>query len=303
MEILFQPMFDEYFKPPGVERPVLFAPAVQVPVVSAGTPSSTTIDQDAPSTSYLVSSSIVQPPITHQGVAAGPNIEDTLFPQTKNDPFVNVFASEPSSDESSSGDVSSTESTQVVHPHTHLGKWSKDHPLDNVIVKPKNVKTAMDEAYWFEAMQDEIHEFDRLQLDEYGDVLKNKARIFIANAASKNMIIYQMDVKTVFLNGELKEEVYVSQPEGFINPDHPTHVYHLKKALYGLKQTPRAWYNTLSRYQAKHTKKHLEAIKQVFWYLQGTINWRLLYLKDTAMALTAYADVDYAGCQDTRRST
>ncbi|GKD18284.1 retrovirus-related pol polyprotein from transposon TNT 1-94, partial [Tanacetum coccineum] len=103
----------------------------------------------------------------------------------------------------------------------------------------------------------------KVKLDEYGDVLKNKAqlvskgyrqeegidfedpftpvarieaiRIFIANAANKNMIIYQMDVKTAFLNGELKKEVYVSQPEGFVDPGHPTHVYHLKKALYGLK--------------------------------------------------------------------
>nr|GEW89647.1 copia protein [Tanacetum cinerariifolium] len=73
-------------------------------------------------------------------------------------------------------------------------------------------------------------------------------RIFIANAASKNMTIYQMDVKTTFLNGELKEEVYVSQPEGFDDPDHPTYVYRLKKALYGLKQAPRVWYDTLLRF-------------------------------------------------------
>nr|GEV99195.1 retrovirus-related Pol polyprotein from transposon TNT 1-94 [Tanacetum cinerariifolium] len=73
-------------------------------------------------------------------------------------------------------------------------------------------------------------------------------RIFIANSASKNTTIYQMDVKTTFLNGELKEEVYVSQPESFVDPDHPTHVYRLKKALYGLKQAPRAWYDTVSRF-------------------------------------------------------
>ncbi|GKD02542.1 retrovirus-related pol polyprotein from transposon TNT 1-94 [Tanacetum coccineum] len=64
-------------------------------------------------------------------------------------------------------------------------------------------------------------------------------RIFIANAATKNMIIYQMDVKTAFLNGDLQEEVFVSQPEGFEDQDNPTHVYRLKKALYGLKQAPR----------------------------------------------------------------
>ncbi|GKE93569.1 retrovirus-related pol polyprotein from transposon TNT 1-94 [Tanacetum coccineum] len=60
-------------------------------------------------------------------------------------------------------------------------------------------------------------------------------RIFVANAAHKNMTIYQMDVKTAFLNGELKKEVYVSQPKGFVDQDNPSHVYKLKKALYGLK--------------------------------------------------------------------
>ncbi|GJS90382.1 retrovirus-related pol polyprotein from transposon TNT 1-94 [Tanacetum coccineum] len=212
LEILFQSMFDEYLEPPSVERQVPPAPAVQVPIISGGTPSSTTIDQDAPSTSHSLS------------------------------------------EESSSGDVSSAESNQVIQPHNHLEKWSKDYPMDNIIVEPKNFKTATAEAFWFEAIQEEIHKFDRLQNkawlvakgyhQEEGidfeescePVARIEAiRIFIANFSNKNMIIYQMDVKIVFLNGELKEEVYASQPEGFVDPDHPTYVYHLKKALYGLK--------------------------------------------------------------------
>nr|GEY67672.1 retrovirus-related Pol polyprotein from transposon TNT 1-94 [Tanacetum cinerariifolium] len=61
------------------------------------------------------------------------------------------------------------------------------------------------------------------------------------------MTIYQMDVKTAFLNNELKEEVYVSQPKGFVDPDHPTHVYRLKKALYGLKHAPRACWSSMKQ--------------------------------------------------------
>ncbi|GJW02103.1 retrovirus-related pol polyprotein from transposon TNT 1-94 [Tanacetum coccineum] len=73
-------------------------------------------------------------------------------------------------------------------------------------------------------------------------------RIFIAYAAHKSFTIYQMDVKTEFLNGPLKEEVYVAQPDKFVDPDHPEKVYRLRKALYGLKQAPRAWYDELSNF-------------------------------------------------------
>nr|GFA04680.1 retrotransposon protein, putative, unclassified [Tanacetum cinerariifolium] len=115
-----------------------------------------------------------------------------------------------------------------------------------------------------------------VKLDELGGILKNKARlvargyrqeegigfeesfapvarleairIFLAYAAHKNMVVYQMDVKTEFLNCNLREEVYVSQPDGFVDPDNPNHVYKLNKALYGLKQAPRAWYDMLSSF-------------------------------------------------------
>nr|GEU74506.1 retrovirus-related Pol polyprotein from transposon TNT 1-94 [Tanacetum cinerariifolium] len=68
------------------------------------------------------------------------------------------------------------------------------------------------------------------------------------NAAHKSFLIYQMDVKMIFLNGPLKEEVYVAQPDGFVNPDHPEKVYHIRKALNGLKQAPRAWYDELLKF-------------------------------------------------------
>ncbi|GKG18891.1 hypothetical protein Tco_0375990, partial [Tanacetum coccineum] len=98
-------MFDEYLEPPRVKRPVSSAPAVPVPVNSAGTPSSTTIDQDAPSPSHSPSSSALQSPSSHQGVAAGSNIiEYNPFAPVDNDPFINVFAPKPSSEASSSGD-------------------------------------------------------------------------------------------------------------------------------------------------------------------------------------------------------
>nr|GFA01953.1 retrovirus-related Pol polyprotein from transposon TNT 1-94 [Tanacetum cinerariifolium] len=247
------------------------APAVQALVNSAGTPSSTTMDPDVPSPSISPSSSALQ---SHQSVAAESTfIKENPIAPVDNNPFINVFALEPSSGASSFRDVSSTESTCVSQTIHHLSKWSKDHPLDNVIGNPSQSKLVPQPDCVTNIALKWIY---KVKLDEYGYVLKNKARlvakgyrqdegidfeesfapvarieairIFIANAASKNMTIYQRDVQTAFLNGELKEEVYVSQPEGFVDPDHLTHVYRLKKALYGLKQAPRAWYDTLSRF-------------------------------------------------------
>ncbi|GJX27428.1 retrovirus-related pol polyprotein from transposon TNT 1-94 [Tanacetum coccineum] len=351
-------MFNKYFNPPTIAISLVLETAASRAEVLADSLVSTSINQNAPSTNS-----------TSQG--------------------------------------SPSNMRQLHTPFKHLGRWTKDHPIANVIgdpsrsvsirkqlktdamwcyfdafltsVEPKNFKQAMTEPSWIDAMQEEIHEFERLEVwelvscpdnvfliklkwiykvktDESGGVLKNKARlvaqgfrqeeginfeesfapvarieaihIFVANAAHKNMTIYQMDVKMDFLNGELKEEVYVSQPEGFVDQDNPSHVYKLKKALYGLKQAPRAWYDMLSSFLisqqfskgavdptlftrhagndillAKPTEKHLQAVKRIFRYLNRTINMGLWYSKDTDMSLTAYADADHVGCQDTRRST
>nr|GEW60606.1 hypothetical protein [Tanacetum cinerariifolium] len=122
------------------------------------------------------------------------------------------------------------------------------------IAEPKNIKEAMPNSVWIEAMQEELHQFDRLQVrelvdkpfgknviklkwlcknkkDEENNVIHNKARL----------VAKGYDQEKVFLNGPLKEEVYVAQPNEFVDPDHPEEVYHLRKALYGLKQALKAW--------------------------------------------------------------
>ncbi|GJX72981.1 retrovirus-related pol polyprotein from transposon TNT 1-94 [Tanacetum coccineum] len=331
-DILFQPMFDELLTPsPSVDLPApeVIAPidevVAPVPAVSTGSPSSTIVDQDAPSPSNSQTTPETQPPVIPNDVEE--DNHDIEVAHMGNDPYFGIPIPEIPSDQSSSSDSIHT----IVHPDhqisEHNSKWTKDHPLENIIgeldrpvstrlqlheqalfcyydafltvVEPKTYKDALTQSCWIEAMQEELNEFERLKvwelvprpdkvmvitlkwiykvkLDELGGILKNKARlvargyrqeeginfeesfapvarleairIFLAFAAHMNMVVYQMDVKTAFLNGNLREEVYVSQPDGFVDPDNPNHVYKLKKALYGLKQAPRAWYDMLSSF-------------------------------------------------------
>ncbi|GKB38407.1 retrovirus-related pol polyprotein from transposon TNT 1-94 [Tanacetum coccineum] len=253
LELLFQPMFDEYFETPTGDHQMPHVPAVPPPFIPTGPSVSISFDNDEPSGSHSSSSSAYQSSSVHH---------------------------DPNSEASSSRTLTIPTPNQSTQPHEHLRKWTDSHPLDNIIGKPSRLITSQSlllllDTVGFQAMQDEIHEFDRLyvwelvpppnyamsialkwiykvKLDEYGDVLKNKARlvakgyrqeegldfeksfapvarleaiiIFLANASIKNMTVYQMDVKIAFLNGELKEEVYVSQPEGFVDLDRPHHV-------------------------------------------------------------------------------
>ncbi|GJX10868.1 retrovirus-related pol polyprotein from transposon TNT 1-94 [Tanacetum coccineum] len=230
---LFQPMFDEYFNPPSI---------IVTPIQEVAAPRA-----NAPSTSI--------PSIQEQ--EHSPN----NFQCFEKSPKTPIFCDDPLHESLHEDSTSQGSSSNMRQTHTlfeHLGKWTKDHPIANVIgdpsrsvsmrkqlqtdamwcyfdafltsVEPKNFKQAMTEPSWIDAMQEEIHEFERLEVWELVPCPDK--------AAHKNMEIYQMDVKTAFLNGELKQEVYVSQPKGFVDHDNPSHVYKMKKALYGLKQAP-----------------------------------------------------------------
>ncbi|KAI3819668.1 hypothetical protein L1987_13514 [Smallanthus sonchifolius] len=125
---------------------------------------------------------------------------------------------------------------------------------------PNNISMALKDSSWINAMQEELAQFRKLKVWDLVDLPKNKYPIgtrwvFRNKTDERNVVIknkarlvYQMDVKSAFLYGKVKEEVYVCQPPGFEDPDYPSQVYKLDKPLYGLHQAPRAWYDTLLTY-------------------------------------------------------
>ncbi|GJX87145.1 retrovirus-related pol polyprotein from transposon TNT 1-94 [Tanacetum coccineum] len=286
---------DEYLKIIHVEFVELSARALNHsssgPALLEMTPG-TLIDQDAPSPSNSHTTQETQTPIIYHDVKE--DNHDIEVAHMGNDPYFGISIPEVPSDQSSYIGY------QVSHEYKTPMNKSLFCYYDAFLtsVEPKNYKDALTQACWIKAMQEELHEFKRLEvwelvpppekafvitlkwiykvkLYELGGILKNKARlvargyhqeeginfeesfapaarleairIFLAFAAHMSMVVYQIDVKTAFLNGNLREEVYISQPDGFWISN-LNYVYKLKKALYRLKQAPRAWYDMLSSF-------------------------------------------------------
>nr|GEX87211.1 hypothetical protein [Tanacetum cinerariifolium] len=398
-DLLFQPLFDELLTPsPSVDPSVPEVVATINEVVaqelaeSTGSPSSTTVDQDAPSPSKSQTTPKTQPPVIPNDVEEGNhNIEVTHI---GNDPLFGMPIPNVASDQSSS----TVSSHIIVHPDHQIpqynSKWSKDNPIDNIIGQLSRP---------IKEMQEELNEFERLdvwelvprpdkvmvitlkwiykvKLDELGGILKNKARlvardyrqeeginfeesfalvarleairIFLAYAAHKNMVIYQMDVKITFLNGNQREEVYVSQPDGFVDQDNPNHVngndlllvqIYVDDIIFAastpelcdlfakimcskfkmstmdkisfflglqISQSPRGIFINQSKYSLESLKKYgFESCDQVDTpmveksKLDEDKEGKAIDPSHYYVALTAFADVDHACCQDTRHST
>ncbi|GJV99402.1 retrovirus-related pol polyprotein from transposon TNT 1-94, partial [Tanacetum coccineum] len=283
LDLFFGPLYDEFFNA-GTSR--------------VNKSSSLTNNSTQPDTTPTINIQSSKEPTTTTNVNAEENnnnqAEDAQFQQ---DEFINPFYTpirEIIESSSLRGNLSKPVQTRrqlATDPEMCM------FALTVSTAEPKTIKEAMIDSAWIKAMQEELHQFDKLQVwelidkligknviklkwlwknkkDEDQNVIRNKARlvakgyaqeegidfeesfalvarleavwIFVAYVAHKSFPIYQMDVKTEFLNGPLKEEVYVAQLNGFVEPDHPEKVYRLRKALYGLKQAPRAWYNKLS---------------------------------------------------------
>nr|GEW00140.1 hypothetical protein [Tanacetum cinerariifolium] len=219
-------MFDDYLEPPHVDRPVSPAPAVPVPVNSAGTPSSTAIDQDAPYPSNSPSFSALQSPCLHQGVAAESTLIDEIpFGPVERSLHKHIYSRTYFCSIIIRGCLLGHESKFALEILMKFGMDSCD-PVDTPMV-------------------------DRLKLDE------DPLGIPVDQTRFRSMV---------------RSLIYLTASR-------PDLVFAICMC---------------ARYQASPTKKHLETLKRVFRYLRGTINWGLWCPKDTAMALTAYADADHA---------
>ncbi|GJV97451.1 retrovirus-related pol polyprotein from transposon TNT 1-94 [Tanacetum coccineum] len=244
---------------------IIVAPVL---VASTGLPSSTTVDQYAPSPSNSQTTPKTQSLVIPNDVEE--DNHDLDVAHMNNDLFFGIPILENDYEASLSSDVIPTVVPTAALNLEHVTKWTKDHPLDNTIdelKRPVSTRLQLHEQPYFE-----LNEFERLEvwelvscpdkvmvftlkwiykvkLDELGGILKNKARLVAHGYHQEVGIDFEESfTPTAFLNGNLRKEVYVSQLDVFVDQDNLNHVYKLKKALYGLKQALRAWYDLLSKF-------------------------------------------------------
>nr|GEY41162.1 retrotransposon protein, putative, Ty1-copia subclass [Tanacetum cinerariifolium] len=306
LDLLFKAMYDDFIggQPSAAQRTVLATQAQQVRQTST---TSTSIADTEPTPTNL-SSQATSFPNTSQDV-------DELNSQQQHAQQQGIQPHLQSESVADNVPNAMFDGNTFINPFANTStSAAESSSLQN------NVREAMTDPAWIESMQEELLHFKRLDSrlvvrgyrqeegidfeESLAPVARMEAiRIFLAYAAHKSFSVFQMDVKTRFLHGSLKEDVYVCQPEGFIDADHPSHVYKLKNALYGLKTDIVHAPCLCARYQAKPTEKHLKEVKRIFYYLLGTINTGLWYTKDSSFKLTGFSYADYAGCKDTFKST
>nr|GEW90816.1 hypothetical protein [Tanacetum cinerariifolium] len=302
LDILFGHLYDEFFA------------AGSSSIIKSSSPISNSNQQDTqPTMNIQPTSTPSTPTFVHTEEKHDHQTEEEHL---QDDEFTNPFcASVQEVTESSSHNIGNLNVPTFNQPQVYEYRWMKDHPLKQVHGNPSKPEEGTD----FE--------------ESFAPVARLEAVwIFIAYAAHKSFPIYQMDVKTAFLNGPLNEEVYVAQPDGFIDPDHPKKVYRLRKSLYGLKQAPKAWYDKLSKFMISkgftkglqiHQSPHGIFINQVKYALEilhkhgmekgqsiGTpmatkpkLDADLSGNPGSSFGLTAFSNADHAGCIDTRKNT
>nr|GEU58970.1 hypothetical protein [Tanacetum cinerariifolium] len=251
LDLLFEAMHDDYIggHPSATPRTVTAAQAQQICQSST---TSTSIADTAPTSTNSSSQATILPNSSQdvdglkkqQQHAQQQGNQASLQPETVADNVLNAMFDENS----------------FVNPFANPSISTKDHPLEQVIGEPprpiltrNQLRTDGDMCMYALTSRLVVRGYRQEEglnfKESFALVARMEAiRIFLAYAAHKSFTVFQMDVKTAFLHGTLKEDVYVCQPEGFIDADHPSHIYKLKKALYGLKQAPRSWYDELSMF-------------------------------------------------------
>nr|GEY29921.1 hypothetical protein [Tanacetum cinerariifolium] len=357
MDILFEPLHNEYLggRPAEAPRAIPAAPVehnLQAPTASMYVQDSSSIPTNSLNTpvfSHNVDATSQQHAQQQRNLTSLPTesaADNVSNVGSEGELFVNPFGT-PSTESvvSSTQYVDPSNMHTFYQPYPHDYQWTKDHPLEQVIrepyrpvltrnqlktdgdmciyaliisiLEPKTVKEALTDAAWIESVQEELHQFIRLDVwelvpspdsikpltlkwlfknkhDEENTVIRNKTRLVVRGyRQEEGFTVHQIDVKTTFLHGSLKEDVYVCQPEGFIDADYPSHVYKLKKALYRLKQAPRAWYDELSTFLLQNG------------FSKGTIDPTLFtrLFDDDILVVQVYVDDIIFGSTDPRYAT